>query len=259
MITGIRREPVASVSLAFTVVAMIATPLFPRAGTERQLLANVVVLGLLGVGVVSAWTAHGVRALVAAGSIMVLTFCVELVGSSTGFPFGEYDYTTALSPRVGGVPLLVCCAWAAITLIVHGMFRVTPHAIWRRVVLMAVSITAWDVFLDPQMVGEGYWQWETSAPAFRGIPLVNYAGWGATALVTSVIAVVTCGRTSDSARTMQGAGVPLVTYATLTVMYTIGFVFFFDDIVVAVVGAIAMGWCLWRGVVHRARPMRDVT
>ncbi len=253
-----RRQPAASLSLAITVLAMIATPLFPRGGNERQLLANVVVLGLLGVGVFSAWATHGIRAVVAAISVMVLTFGVELLGSSTGFPFGEYDYTTALTPRLGGVPLLVSCAWAAITLIVHGMFHRAPRATWQRVILMAASITAWDVFLDPQMVEEGYWKWETSSLAFRGIPLVNYAGWGATALVTSVTVVALCGRTSSARHSSNGIGIPLITYATLTVMYTIGFVFFFGDIVVAFVGAIAMGWSLWRAVVLRVRPIGAV-
>ena len=249
------RQPAASLSLVITMLAMIATPLFPSGGNERQLLANVVVLGLLGVGVCSAWAAHGIRSVVAAVSVMVLTFGVELLGSSTGFPFGEYDYTTALSPRLGGVPLLVSCAWAAITLITHGMFCHAPLAMWQRVLLMAASITAWDVFLDPQMVEEGYWKWETSSIAFRGIPLVNYAGWGATALVTSLTVVALCGRPSTARHSSNGIDIPLITYATLTVMYTIGFVFFFGDIVVAFVGAITMGWCLWRGVVLRPRPI----
>ena len=29
----------------------------------------------------------------------------------------------------------------------------------RRIVLGAAALTAWDLFLDPQMVGEGYWTW----------------------------------------------------------------------------------------------------
>ena len=34
--------------------------------------------------------------------------------------------------------------------------RSTPAS---RVVVGAVALTAWDLFLDPQMVGEGYWRW----------------------------------------------------------------------------------------------------
>ena len=44
----------------------------------------------------------------------------------------------------------------------------------------AVALTAWDLFLDPQMTAERYWRWERPG-SYRGIPLSNYAGW----LVTS--------------------------------------------------------------------------
>ena len=252
-IASLRRHPAASLSLVVTVLAMIATPLFPRGENERQLLANVVVLGLLGVGVFSARAAYGARAVVAAGSVMVFTFGVELLGSRTGFPFGEYDYTTALSPRLGGVPLLVSCAWAAITLIVHGMFDFALRSALPRVLLMAGSITAWDVFLDPQMVGEGYWQWEASSLAFRGIPLVNYAGWIVTALVTSAMVVALCNRASLVPRTYEAVNIPIVAYAVLAVLSSIGFVLFFDDVVVAFVGATAMGCCLWIALALRTR------
>ena len=43
------------------------------------------------------------------------------------------------------------------------------------------ALTAWDLFLDPQMTAEGYWRW-TRRGRYRGIPLTNYAGW----LLTSV-------------------------------------------------------------------------
>ncbi|MEY3357899.1 MAG: hypothetical protein RIR87_958 [Actinomycetota bacterium] len=240
-IASLRRHPAASLSLVVTVLAMIATPLFPRGENERQLLANVVVLGLLGVGVFSARAAYGARAVVAAGSVMVFTFGVELLGSRTGFPFGEYDYTTALSPRLGGVPLLVSCAWAAITLIVHGMFDFTLRSALPRVLLMAGSITAWDVFLDPQTL------------AFRGIPLVNYAGWIVTALVTSAMVVALCNRALLVPRTYEAVNIPIVAYAVLAVLSSIGFVLFFDDVVVAFVGATAMGCCLWIALALRTR------
>ena len=41
--------------------------------------------------------------------------------------------------------------------------------------LGAAALTAWDLFLDPQMVGEGYWCGRRGL--YRGIPLTNFAGW----------------------------------------------------------------------------------
>lgn len=211
------------------VVGMIATPLFEQGGDERRLLASVVVISLFVCGVATAVHAHGVRAFGAALMIVILTFLVEVLGSTTGFPFGSYDYTDALMPQLLDVPIVVSFAWAGITLVVHGAFG-------GRILVMAGAITAWDAFLDPQMVGEGYWQWQPVSMAYRSIPLVNYAGWLLTASITSLIAVKLCGA---SRRTPSA--LPRLVYATLTVLSTIGFVVFFDDLVVAVVGGAVMG------------------
>ena len=243
----------ARVSLGVMVAAMIATPLFDQGGEQRRALANVVVLSLFAVGLLTTWAVHQTRAIVAAGAVVVTTYFIELLGSTTGFPFGAYDYTSALTPQVAGVPLLVSFAWAGITLVVYGMFA-GGGARWVQLAMMAASITAWDVFLDPQMVGEGYWQWQPASLAFRGIPLVNYAGWFATALINSALVMVIC-------RTPQvlTQRLSIATYATLTILSTIGFVFFFDDVVVAAVGAVAMGTCLWWGLRRSRRSAIGLT
>ena len=243
----------ARVSLGVMVAAMIATPLFDQGGEQRRALANVVVLSLFAVGLLTTWAVHQTRAIVAAGAVVMTTYFIELLGSTTGFPFGAYDYTSALTPQVAGVPLLVSFAWAGITLVVYGMFA-GGGVRWVQLSIMAASITAWDVFLDPQMVGEGYWQWQSASLAFRGIPLVNYAGWFVTALINSALVTAIC-RAPHAVRSRLS----IATYATLTILSTIGFVFFFDDVVVAAVGAVAMGTCLWWGLRRSRRSAIGLT
>jgi putative membrane protein len=50
------------------------------------------------------------------------------------------------------------------------------HGGWRFIILSAAAFTAWDFFLDPQMVAWGYWQWHHEGGYF-GIPWLNFAGW----------------------------------------------------------------------------------
>jgi putative membrane protein len=48
------------------------------------------------------------------------------------------------------------------------------------------ALAAWDLFLDPQMVAEHYWTWQHPHPALPGVvgvPVGNYLGWLAVALV----------------------------------------------------------------------------
>ena len=246
---------VAVVAFVAMVAGMIATPRFETGGDERRVLAHAVVASFFVAALASAMRAYGRRALVAAAAIVIVTFLVEVLGSTTGFPFGSYDYTDALEPRLVGVPVIVSFAWAGITLVVHGAFGAAPRAsAFRRLArlsIMAGAITAWDAFLDPQMVGEGYWQWQPASPAYRGIPLVNYLGWLLTAGVASSIALAVCERREtrdqhrdqhrDSHHVRAHAAFSRAVYATLAALSTIGFLFFFDDAVVAAVGGVAMG------------------
>jgi uncharacterized membrane protein len=57
---------------------------------------------------------------------------------------------------------------------------------WAVVAVAAVALASWDVFLDPQMVAAGHWRWldpGRGLPLVPGIPLTNYAGWLAVAVL----------------------------------------------------------------------------
>lgn len=111
-------------------------------------------------------------------TIAPLAWALEWLGSTTGLPFGEYHYTSILQPQVAGVPLIIPLAWlmmlppawAVASMMVGG------RRDWRFVLVSAAAFTAWDLFLDPQMVGWGYWVWANPGGYF-GIPWVNFAGW----------------------------------------------------------------------------------
>ncbi|MEU4567216.1 carotenoid biosynthesis protein [Micromonospora sp. NPDC023956] len=167
------------VLLGVLVLAQIGYPL-TGGGTRAALTVATVVLGyLLSVG--HALLTRGPRT--AAALVAVATgggFAIEALGVATGFPFGSYDYSGELGPKLAGVPLIIPLAWtwmawpawlAAVRLVRPGV---------RRVALAAVGLAAWDLFLDPQMVAEGYWRWRDATPALPGlpgIPVSNYLGW----------------------------------------------------------------------------------
>jgi uncharacterized membrane protein len=270
-----RTDLVGSLFYFVTVLSMIATPLFERSGEARRWLASVVVVGLCGVGVSSVWGRFGLRASIAALAVMVTTFLVEWLGSTTGFPFGAYQYTGALQPEIVDVPMIVPVAWAGITLVTFATFGSMGFRKFTRVLLMAGAITAWDLFLDPQMVAEGYWVWEPADLVFRGIPVVNYLGWFATALLVSLLVGSICRPSHSSTQAYSasetdreidaldagyvrttGDDLALLMYTTLGTLSTIGFLVFFDDVVVAIVGGVVMGGFIVIGWKVRARQRR---
>ncbi len=167
------------------------------------------------------------------------TTVVERVGTRTGLPFGRYVYTGALQPQVAGVPAIVPLAWFAMAL----PAREAAHAALgprsnpaTRIALGSAALTAWDLFLDPQMVGEGYWVWARRG-IYRGIPLGNFVGWFVTG-VGVMAALELLLPPSDHAADADGALV--AEYTFMGVMETIGFARFFRDPTVAIVGGLGM-------------------
>ncbi|MEX2625484.1 MAG: carotenoid biosynthesis protein [Ilumatobacteraceae bacterium] len=215
---------------------MVATPLAPRGGSTRRHLSTLVVCSLFGATLIrSARRWGGRRAGAAAATVAVSTAVVERIGTATGVPFGRYAYSAALRPHVADVPVIVPLAWFAMAV----PARETASAVLgtastrtTRVALGSAALTAWDLFLDPQMVGEDYWRWRRSG-AYRGVPVSNYVGWVLTGfgVMAALEFLLPPGRPD-----------PVLTgeYAYMATMETVGFAAFFRDPVVAAVGGVAM-------------------
>ncbi len=202
---------------------------------ERQLVTTVVVVLFTLASVSHAWVWFGARwtalfSLIAAG----FGLGIELLGSKTGFPFGDYFYSSQLQPQILGVPLIVPLAWL---MMAYPALVLARSVTTRWVVpLAAVGLTTWDFFLDPQMVGEGYWVWQTTSPdlpGIPGIPLQNYAGWLAGTLVLMAVLNRLPARTVD-------LGVPLVLYGWMWIGGIVANAVFLGRPGVAVIGGLGM-------------------
>ena len=114
----------------------------------------------------------------------------ELLGTSTGFPFGDYRYLSGLGYKIAElVPFTIPLSWfyvgfAAYILARAGLeSRRMPN--WLRSVFAiafgAMLLTCWDLVLDPAMTQTAvpFWIWEQPG-AFYGMPYENFAGWFAT-------------------------------------------------------------------------------
>ncbi|MEO1058988.1 MAG: carotenoid biosynthesis protein, partial [Actinomycetota bacterium] len=156
MISATPATRLAAVAGGVTAAAMIATPLCAHGGRARQVLSTVVVAGSFTTTLANAADRWGWRrAGVAAAATTLATTVVERVGSTTGWPFGRYRYTGRLRPTIGGVPVIVPMAWFALGVPAREVASAVTQQPARRLAVGAAALTAWDAFLDPQMVGEG--------------------------------------------------------------------------------------------------------
>jgi putative membrane protein len=175
--------------LGALVLTQICYPL-TGGGLRAALTVTTVLLGYL-LSVSHALLTRGARAaLVLVATATAGGFGVEAVGVATGFPFGTYDYSGLLGPKLLGVPLIIPLAWTWMAWPAWLAALRLASATWGRVVLAAAGLAAWDLFLDPQMVADGYWTWRDPVPALPGvpgIPIGNYLGWGGFALLLMAV------------------------------------------------------------------------
>jgi uncharacterized membrane protein len=208
-----------------TVLLQVAYPLVHGTARDRLTVATVVTF-------FAASTAHAMQHRGArwTGRFVLVTagggLAVEVLGVATGFPFGSYRYGGQLGPTAFGVPLVVPLAW--------GMFAYPAHVVGlrlgHRVLATAWGLASWDLFLDPQMVHEGYWTWDDPSPGLNGIPLSNHFAWFVVALV---MAALLPARPADDR-------VPMVLFLWTWASSVLANVAFFGRPGVALAGGLAM-------------------
>lgn len=120
--------------------------------------------------------------------IIFLTWLIEAIGVYTGFPFGDYKYTSRLQPQILNVPLLIPFAWLMMLPPSWAIaYRITGNNYGIKFIFVSgMAFTAWDLFLDPQMIRWGLWRWQTHGFYF-GIPLSNFLGWFISAVLITFI------------------------------------------------------------------------
>ena len=221
---------------ALTVLLQIAYPLV--SGQPRNTLTVITVVAFFVASVTHAlvhrgprWTAFFV--LVTTGTGLL----AESLGTSTGFPFGSYDYAGSLGWKLLSVPVVIPLAWAMMAypcLLVGQRLASTPVG---AAVVGGYALASWDLFLDPQMVEAGHWTWsdvQASLPGSPDIPISNYLGWVLVAVLMVAVLQLLPRKDADD---RVPAALFLWTYASSVLANAV----FFGRPAVALLGGIGMG------------------
>lgn len=147
----------------------------------------------------------------------------ELLGTSTGFPFGDYSYLSGLGYKIAGlVPFTIPLSWFYVGLssylIARTGLKVAQKPSWGRhiaaIAVGALLFTCWDFALEPAMSQTSlpFWYWEQPG-AFFGTPYQNYAGWFGTSALFMSVAGLLWRNTAIKLERSQ-LNLPLVVYLT---------------------------------------------
>ncbi len=241
------QHPVAMLLFLLWLVSMIALPIVkfvwgPPGLPWAVSLAVVAQAGLVVTILQQAWGLS--KTSITVTGIVLLTWLAEAIGTATGLPFGVYIYTDLLQPQVAHVPLLIPLAWLmmlpsawTVAALISGKWSGPTF-----ILLSALALTAWDLFLDPQMVAWGFWVW-TEPGGYFGIPWLNFFGWVITAMIIT--------------RVVQPKPLPtgllLLVYGFTWVLESLGLLLFWGLPGPAVVGFLAMGSLLWLALRNTAK------
>ena len=115
---------------------------------------------------------------------------VEIIGTSTGYLFGEYQYGTVLGPGTRNVPYIIGINWFIIIyccgVAVHSLLSSVSQKLSeemerpvRQIKALSIIVdgatlaVVFDWLIEPVAVKLGYWTWLGNGQ----IPLYNYISW----------------------------------------------------------------------------------
>ncbi|GAB5534581.1 MAG: carotenoid biosynthesis protein [Rubricoccaceae bacterium] len=162
----------------------------------------------------------------------------ELLGTTTGFPFGAYEYNDMLGAKIAGhVPYFIPPSWYAIAIVSLDLARRTGVNRLGRVALVAILMVLWDVALDPAMNNAfPFWNYGVEG-AFFGMPWVNWAGWLLTSALIALAFEWIGGLTAQPSPFVERWG-PRV-YA-LNTLFSVGICFVYGLPLAGVIGLVGL-------------------
>jgi uncharacterized membrane protein len=156
---------------------------------------------------------------------VVLSLGSELLGTSTGFPFGHYAYLSGLGYKIAGlVPFTIPLSWFYLGFSAYLLAYSGLQVALRRwemkdfnlrllaVVTGSILLTAWDLVLDPAMSQAPFPFWSfQEVGEFFGMPYRNLVGWVGTGMVFMGVAAL-LGRKEPLGLSRSHLTVPLLVY-----------------------------------------------
>ena len=256
--TFMRAVPYAALACAITTIACQVAWIW---APDRYVLTNVVVISCALAAALSLCACFGWRrGVVTSLLVMIVGWLIEVVGMTTGFPFGRYTYISVVGsdhitghvghtiPMLASVPLIVPLAWLMMTVPAYLTAQAIQMGTFARLGWAILGLVGWDFFLDPQFVAEGWWHWTDSRHYIRGlpgIPISNYVGWIGAATVLMALMWLLGNLDPDSRRAAHSPvaqAVPILVFVWTWAGGIFSSLVFFNRPASAMWGGVVMGW-----------------
>lgn len=156
-----------------------------------------------------------------------VSYAFEEIGVRTGLIYGSYHYSDMLGTKLGHVPAIIPLAWfmmvypswmVARAILANLDTRSLPGRTMLALIA-AITITGWDMVMDPGMAMAHNWVWEQGG-AYFGVPLRNYFGWILTTFIIYwIVSTLWRLEVRERATTKTFAALPVILYAFYALRY----------------------------------------
>jgi putative membrane protein len=96
----------------------------------------------------------------------------EIIGVKTGYLFGDYYYGANLGSKFMGVPFVIGCNWAILSISSGNLIHKLKTSIYLKTLLASLLMVLLDFMIEPIAMELDYWQWKNGE-----IPVYNYICW----------------------------------------------------------------------------------
>ena len=102
----------------------------------------------------------------------LLGWLIEVLGTNTGFPFGEYAYSDILGPSLFGTPVMIGVLWCVLIRSAYDLMGYITSSLFFKSILTGLSMVSLDVIIEPVAIELNFWQWTEPE-----VPMENYLTW----------------------------------------------------------------------------------
>ncbi len=107
-------------------------------------------------------------------------FIIEVLGTKTGFIFGQYTYGATLGLKILDTPLTMCINWACLMFCILMFINNINYRLnnYLKSFFGAFLMVFMDIFIEPVAVKFDFWSWKSEGiNSFLVAPLQNYLAW----------------------------------------------------------------------------------
>lgn len=142
-----------------------------------------------------------------------LGFLIEVIGTNTNWPFGEYSYGAALGPMLFQTPLMIGVLW---WVLVRAWFDVAGRWTrnkWAKSLITGTAMVLMDVLIEPVAIELGFWVW-----AEQQVPMSNYIAWF---ILATLFARITASGDASNKQSVWVISVLTAFFAALNIAFTL--------------------------------------